>query len=241
RARNRAAPRCADRRVRAPCASAGSASRRPLLPPPPRRPTTAAPSTSGAAAARPRPESAQASRGPQRAPARRATGAAPCAARGPRPRRGAGPDRSRAMRACAALPCATATRPPSPLPGFAPSECRAPSRPFLQIAPQPPPRAMQIHLHLIDIEAENPRAGRAIDALDVEQDHEAALRLRERSDPSSKPVAELRLLRMPKRIAILARLRTPIRVEKRPRAPQAVETRVTRDREQPFLRPLDRI
>src|SRR5690606_805138 len=111
------------------------------------------------------------------------------------PRAARGP--ARARRACGARPASTAILPPSPRPGSMPSACRAPSRRCLQIAPQTPARPMQIDLHLIRAQPENPRTCGAVEALHVDQDHEAALRLGQARDLAAQPIAELELLHVP--------------------------------------------
>src|SRR5690606_32324019 len=90
-------------------------------------------------------------------------------------------------------------------------------------------------------EAENPPARGPIDPVHVEQDHEAALRLGQRGDRSAEPRAELGLLQMPLRSALVARAfreRGLVVDEPRPAA-QPLEAQIADYREQPFARPLD--
>src|SRR5690606_37513947 len=102
---------------------------------------------------------------------------------------------------------------------------------------------MQIDLHLIRAEPEDAGARGTVDAVHVEQDHETALRLREARDVLAEPAAELGLLCVPERIAVLARperlVRRSVRRNERARAAQAIETCVAGHGEQPFLRTLD--
>src|SRR5690606_39874546 len=82
-----------------------------------------------------------------------------------------------------------------------------------------------------------------VDAVHVEQDHETALRLREARDVLAEPAAELGLLCVPERIAVLSRperlLRRSVRRNERASAAQAIETCVAGHAEQPFLRTPD--
>src|SRR5688572_5773773 len=95
---------------------------------------------------------------------------------------------------------------------------------------------MQIHLDLVRVEPEHARARRAVHAVHVEHDEQAALRLRQDVDELAQLGGELVLLVMPSRIAAIADLGQHFRilVDHAAGSAEAAQARIARDAEQPL-------